>query len=92
MNHYYYKYLESQQEQESLHRVVSSVDEIAHEQVIRLGNIAANFKQFFEIVKLPMNVSANLRNGKTKEKKEKCESRRTTLFWCINTMMMMNLP
>jgi Zn-dependent membrane protease YugP len=33
-------------------------------QVICLGNITANLKQLFEIVKLPMNISANLRARK----------------------------
>lgn len=65
-------YLQSQQQQECLHRVVSSVDEVTHEQIIRLGNVAADFEELFEIVELSMNITANLNSHR---KQKKCESR-----------------
>lgn len=51
--------LKSQEEKKRLDRVESSVDKVAHEKVIRIGDIAAHFEELFEVVKLPVNVSAN---------------------------------
>lgn len=53
-------YLQGQQQQESLNRVVAAIDKVAHEQVVCLGHIAPDFEQFFEIVELPVDVAAHL--------------------------------
>lgn len=63
-------HLQCQEQQERLHRVVSAIDKVAHEQVISLWYIAPNFEQLFEIVELPMNITADL-NKNTKEREEK---------------------
>lgn len=53
-------YLQSQQQQESLDRVIAAIDKVAHEQVVRLGHITSDFEQFLEIVELPVDVAAHL--------------------------------
>ena len=50
---------ERQQKQECLDAVKASVDEIAHEEVIRVWDISADFEQFFEVIKLTVNVPAD---------------------------------
>ena len=55
---------EGQQEQERFHGVVSAVDEVAKKKVILIRAFASDFKEFDQIVKLPMNVPANLAEAK----------------------------
>ncbi len=38
-------HLERQQQQERLHAVESSVDEVAHEEIVGVGNVAADLEQ-----------------------------------------------
>ena len=52
---------ERQQQEERLHAVEAAVHKVAHEKVIGVGDVAAHFEQFFEIVKLTVDVAANLR-------------------------------
>lgn len=52
-------HFERQQEQERLDRVEAAIDEIAEEQVVRLGYVATDAKQLFQIVELSVNVAAN---------------------------------
>ena len=53
-------HLERQQKQEGLDAVESPVDKVAHEEVVRVGHVAAHFEQLFEVVELSVNVSAYL--------------------------------
>ena len=52
--------LEGQQKQESLHGVVAAIDEVSHEEVIGVGALATHFKELFQVIELPMNISADL--------------------------------
>ena len=56
-------HLERQQKQEGLDAVESPVDKVAHEEVVRVGHVAAHFEQLFEVVELSVNVSAYLEGG-----------------------------
>jgi len=42
-----------------LHRVVTSIDVVSHEQVVGVWRLASNFEKFFKVVELAMDVSAN---------------------------------
>jgi hypothetical protein len=53
-------HLEGKQEKESLHRVVPSIHEIAHEEVVSVRALTTHFEKFFEVVKLAMDVTTNL--------------------------------
>jgi hypothetical protein len=53
-------HLEGKQEEESLHRIVTSIHEIAHEEVVCVGALTADFEKFLEVVKLAMDVTTNL--------------------------------
>ena len=52
--------LECKQQQECLNRVKPSVYEVAHEQVIRARTLAAYLEKLHQIVKLAVDVTANL--------------------------------
>ncbi|EJK55842.1 hypothetical protein THAOC_24375, partial [Thalassiosira oceanica] len=52
--------LERQQEQEGLHRVVAPVDEVAEEEVVLVGALAAHLEELDEVVELAVYVSAYL--------------------------------
>ena len=43
----------------SFNRVVTTVDIVAHEQVISIGRLATNLEQLSEIMELSMDISAN---------------------------------
>ena len=58
-------YFEGKEEEESLHWVETAVHKVAHEEVVGLGAISAYFKEFHQVVKLAVNISANL-SGITK--------------------------
>ena len=58
-------HLESQQEQERLDRVVASIDEITHEQVVGVGALASNLEELHQVVELSVNVTADLHTGNT---------------------------
>jgi hypothetical protein len=55
-------HLEGKQEEESLDRVVASINKVAHEEVVRVRALTADFKKFFEVVKLAMDVTTNLKD------------------------------
>lgn len=54
-------HLEGEQEQEGFDGVESSVDEVAHEKVVRLGALTTHLEELHEVVELAVNVSADLR-------------------------------
>lgn len=39
----------------------ASVNKITHEQVVRIWTLSSNFKQLFQVIKLSVNVSTNLK-------------------------------
>lgn len=51
--------LESKEIGEGLQRVVSAVDEIAHENVVRAGQGTSSLEQLAQIVELSVNISTN---------------------------------
>lgn len=53
-------HFEGDEEQEGLDRVGSSVNEVAHEQVICVWTLATHLEQLLEVVELAVDVSANL--------------------------------
>ena len=52
-------HFEAQEELEGLNRVESSVDEVAHEDVSRVGNLSTLVEELKKIVELAMDVSAD---------------------------------
>lgn len=42
-----------------LHRVVTSIDVVSHEQVVGVWGLASNFEKFLKVVELAMDVAAN---------------------------------
>ena len=48
-----------QEEKECLDRVVASIDKVSHEEVIRLRYISADFEEFFQVIKLSVNISTD---------------------------------
>ena len=61
-------YFECEEKEECLDRVEPSVDEVAHEEVVRVRNISANFEQLLEVVELAVDVAANLVSGENKSR------------------------
>ena len=53
-------HFESKQQQKGFYRVVASVDEVAHKEVVGIRAVAADFEQLLQIVKLAVDVSADL--------------------------------
>ena len=54
-------HFKSQQQQKSLNAVVASVHKITHEQVVGVGALATYFEQLNQIIKLSVDISANLK-------------------------------
>lgn len=52
-------HFQGQEKQEGLNRVVAAIYEITHEKVVCVWALSSNRKEFFEIIKLAMNVSAD---------------------------------
>lgn len=52
-------HFERNQEGKRLDRVVASVHVVAHEQVVRVRGLSTNFKQFAQVMELPVDVAAN---------------------------------
>jgi hypothetical protein len=55
--------LERHEERHSLQRVVSPIDVVAHEEVVRVGTRTADAEQFRQVVELPVNVTADCYRG-----------------------------
>lgn len=55
--------LKGDEEGDSLNTVVAPVDVIAHEEIVGVGDIAADFKQLHEIMKLAVDVSTDDNGG-----------------------------
>ena len=51
-------HFEAEQQQKGLERVETSVDEIAHEKVICVGNVAADAEEFHQVVELAVDIAA----------------------------------
>lgn len=49
---------EAKEQEKGFERVETSVNEIAHEEVICIRDIAANTKQFHQVVELTVDISA----------------------------------
>ena len=60
VNVLYFTNLKGKKKQERLDTVKPSIYKVSHEQVIRVWDVSSYFEQFFEIIKLTMNVSAYL--------------------------------
>ena len=56
-------HLQSDQERDSLDRVVATIDVITHEEVVGIWRLAANSKELFQIMELAMNVTADCDRG-----------------------------
>lgn len=50
-------HFQAQEKKERLERVEAAVDKIAHEEVVGVGNIAADSEEFHEVVKLAVYVT-----------------------------------
>lgn len=50
--------LEAEEEHEALEGVEAAIDEVAHEEVVGVGNIAAHTEQLHQIVELAMYIAA----------------------------------
>lgn len=55
--------LQQHEQGEGFQAVVSSVDKVPHENVVRAGNFSACLKQLEQIMELTMDVPTNLREG-----------------------------
>lgn len=55
--------LEAKEQLESLNRVVASVDEVTHEDVAGVGDLATFVKQFEQVMELAMDVATNGHRG-----------------------------
>ena len=53
-------YLEGEEKQKGFNWVVTSVDEITHEKIIRIRAFTAHLEKLHQIVKLPVNITTNL--------------------------------
>ena len=58
-------HLESQQQQERLNAVEASVNKVAHKQIVCVRNVSADFEEFFEVIKLAMDVTTHLQHTHT---------------------------
>ena len=52
-------YLESNQQGDRLHTVVSSVHIISHEEIIGVGTLPSDPEQLHQVVKLTMNIATD---------------------------------
>ena len=50
---------QGQQEQKGLYGVEAAIDKVAHEEVICIGDVAADFEELFEVVELSVDVAAD---------------------------------
>lgn len=55
----YGTYLECDQKSDRFHGVITTIDIVAHKQIIGIWRLAANAKQFHQIMELTMNVATN---------------------------------
>ena len=52
-------HFEGHEQGHRLNRIVASVDVVSHEEVVGLRRLSTNSKQFFQIMELAVNVTAN---------------------------------
>ena len=55
--------LQTNQQRHCLHRVISSVHIVAHEQIVCLRRLAANTEEFLQVVELSVDVTADCDGG-----------------------------
>ena len=60
-------YLQCQQQQECFNRVVASIDEVAHEEVVGVGALAADLEELHQVLELTVNIAADLDTSKQRE-------------------------
>lgn len=53
--------LKGEEQEEGFHRVEAAVHKVSHEEVVRVGALTAHFEQLPKIVKLTVNITADLR-------------------------------
>ena len=53
-------HLKSKQQKESFNRVVSTIDEITHEEVVRIWALTTDLEKLHQVIELTVNVTANL--------------------------------
>lgn len=51
-----------QEKEEGFNAVVATIDKVAQEEVVCLGNIAPHFEELHQVVELTMDIPANLRD------------------------------
>ena len=52
-------HLQSDEQSDGLNRVVTTIDVVTHEEVVSGWRLATNLEEFFQIVELTMNVTAD---------------------------------
>lgn len=60
--------LQREQQQEGLHAVVPTIHVVSHEEIVCVGTVATDEEEFFQIIELPVNVSADLTVRETTRK------------------------
>ena len=63
-NSFWVPYFQSKQEKEGFNTVITSIDEVSHKEIVGIWAFTTNFKEFFQIVELTMDVTANLKKSK----------------------------
>lgn len=53
-------YLECEKQQEGFNAVKAAVHKVAQKEVVCVGALPANLEQLLQIIKLPVNIAANL--------------------------------
>ena len=51
--------LECDKESDGLNTVVATIDIVTHEEVVGVGGLSSNLKQFTQVMELSVNVTAN---------------------------------
>ncbi len=65
-------YLEGNEQEESFNAVKAPIHKVPQKEIVCLWAFASNFKQLFEIIKLPVNVATDLKI----ERRKMCKKRR----------------
>ena len=73
-------HLKSQEEEECLDGVVATIHEVAHEEIVGVGALAAHLEQLHQVIELTMDVTANLQpkpNQVLKQRMGKSQTKRS---------------
>ena len=60
--------LQGKKEQEGLNRVVATIDEVSHEEIVGIGALATDLEQLHQVVELTVNITTDLNTKKGGEK------------------------